>query len=181
MRKISILILFTLAFAVTVRGQSLFCQVDPRDVRVELSLGQEKIKLTILSPMGYSSLAFLDMPVSQKSLDQLIYQADQMSPLGNQFWVQWKAESCRKKVDLSSKKIILECDSAESSSSKNIEFLSFAVATLSEETLSGVWKSFRFRMGVAVEGKWGTDYFFISIPMREQGCYFPPTDARKLK
>ena len=151
-------------------SQTLICQQDHRDVRVELYITQEKVKLMVMSPMGYSFLQFLDTPVSASSINQLTYQAEQLKPLGDAFWVEWKRDSCQFKIETPLKNPMLECGKADKSSVDKFEFLSFTIATLTEESFAGIWKSLRFRMSVAVDGKWGSDTFFISLPIHEQAC-----------
>lgn len=159
-------------------AEALICQEDPRDVRVELYLTPEKVKLFVMSPLGYAQLRFLDIPVSASMMSQLQYQSEQLKSLGDQFWVEWKASDCRYKIESPLKETMLECGKAEKSSSDKVDFLSFAIATLSESSFAGSTNSLRFRMTTAVEGKWGWDSFFVSIPLDQRACRVFKNDSR---
>lgn len=167
--RILFLFLFIVSFQ-RIDARTLICQQNPRDVRIEFSQTPDKIKLYVRSPLGYSYLTFMDAPVSESSLKQLEYQAQQMKPLGDLFWVEWAPEKCRVQIESPLKNTMIECGKAEKSSSPEIDFLTLSVATLTDESFSGVWKSLRFRMGVSVQGPFGADTFFLAIPTSERSC-----------
>ena len=152
-------------------SKTIICQQAARDVRLELYQTPEKLKVFVLNPLGYSYLNFMDQPVSESSLDHIKYQADSLRPLGASFWAEWNTKDCKVQISNPLKDTMVECSAkAIASSNDKIDFLSLTVSTLTDQSFSGTWKSIRFRMTVSTEGKYGSDFFFMAIPVYEQGC-----------
>ena len=149
---------------------NLFCQQNPRDVRFELTVSQQKVKLFVYSPLGYSYLPMMDIPVSESSIAQLKYQTGQLRPLGDQFWAEWNRKDCKYQIDSNLPDTMLECGKAEKSSTDKIEFLTFTIASLTDQSFAGTWKTLRFRMSLSAKGDYGSDYFFISLSVPKKSC-----------
>ncbi len=148
----------------------LYCQQNPRDVRFELTLSEQRVKLFVYSPLGYSYLTMMDIPVSESSLTHLKYQTGQLRPLGDQFWAEWNIKDCKYQIDSNLPETMLECGKAEKSSADQIEFLTFTIASLTEQSFAGTWKTLRFRMSLSAIGDYGSDYFFISLSAPKKSC-----------
>lgn len=168
---IKAILVLSLLVAQVAFAKTIICQQAARDVRLELYQTDEKIKLFVLNPLGYSYLSFLDQPVSEANLGNIQYQADSLRPLGHSFWAEWRARDCKVQIATPLKDTMVECSNqAIAASSDKINFLTLNISTLTDQSFSGTWKSLRFRMTVSTEGKFGTDFFFISVPVYEQGC-----------
>lgn len=166
-----IVFIISLFVAQVTFSKTIICQQAARDVRVELYQTPEKVKIFVLNPLGYSYLNFMDQPVSEAHLGNLQYQADSLRPLGASFWAEWSAQDCKVQIEKPLKNTQIECSAkAVASSNDKIDFLSLTVSTLTDQSFSGTWKSLRFRMTVSTEGKYGSDFFFMAIPVYEQGC-----------
>ncbi len=149
---------------------NMFCQQNPRDVRFELTISEQKVKLLVYSPLGYSYLPMMDAPVSESSISHLKYQTGQLRPLGDQFWAEWNVKDCKYQIDLSLAEPMLECGKAGKTSTDKIEFLTFTIATITDQSLAGTFKNLRFRMSLSAEGEYGSDYFFIALNAPKKSC-----------
>ncbi len=149
---------------------NMFCQQHPRDVRFELTINDQKVKLLVYSPLGYSYLPMIDVPVSESSLTHLKYQTGQLRPLGDQFWAEWNVKDCKYQIDLGLAEPMLECGKAEKSSTEKIDFLTFTIATITDQSFTGTFKTFRFRMSLSAVGEYGSDYFFVALSAPKKSC-----------
>ncbi len=166
-----VILVLCLLMAQMAFAKTIICQQAARDVRLELYQTPDKVKLFVLNPLGYSYLNFIDQPVSEANLENIKYQVDSLRPLGASFWAEWDAKNCKVQITKPLKDTMIECSAkATASSNDKIDFLSLVVSTLTDQSFSGTWKSLRFRMTVSTEGKYGSDFFFMAIPVYEQGC-----------
>jgi hypothetical protein len=154
-----------------VSSQILECQQNPRDIRIELRADSTEVSILVFSPMGYDFLPMFESPASKQGLEHMKYQTEQLKALGDRFQVKWKRQDCE--IDLKSPLDMtrIQCSRAESSSPSTVSFDFFSVSTLSDHSFAGTWKSLRFRFATSVDGKWGVDSFFVSIPISESACH----------
>lgn len=164
-RILSLLLLPFLA-----HGTGMVCQENPRSVRIEIEIADQKLQLRVWSPLGYKYLPQFEGPVSASQLPWMKYQTEQLSVLGDNFKVTWPLESCQYQIGPSTKATWVECQGHPESSVPGVNFYVLSLSHLNESSFAGEMSTRRFRTTVSREGEYGSDFFFVSMAVANSFC-----------
>lgn len=148
----------------------IICQSHPKDVRVEVSWLEKEIQVRVVSPLGYDYMPLIEGPVRPSSLNWNRYQIEQLQTLGSRFEVSFAKDQCVWTVNKNKSDTRLECNGPSFQAPKDLLFTSFTLTRMTESTMKNQYSTRRFRMAVVKTGEFGTDTFFVTIPVVETGC-----------
>lgn len=172
MKYLNVLVvsLCVLGFSHQLWAASLSCQHNARDVGVKLNIHENQVKIDVMVPLGFHYLPLLEAPVSMASLPVLKYQSEQLQMLGDHFSATWSQKDCQVVVKKTKMQTRIECAGQAVSIAPEIHFHTLTVSRIVESTMTESYSTRRFRMMVSREGKYGTDFFSIAIPISESAC-----------
>jgi hypothetical protein len=165
------LVVSILFLGVPAQSKQILCQQNLRDVAVTVLWKDKKVTMRVQSPMGFNYLPLIDGPLRPSMLKWAEYQIQQLKNLSDDFTISWPDDKCEWNLSSNSTKTRLECSGLAESTVKGVQFYTLSVSRLVESTLKEEWATRRFRLGTAVDGDSGSDFFFVTIPVPESGCH----------